>query len=252
MLRAEGISYESIRAGGAGRPPDLPRWQEDPAQSGGAAYPPVGAPPKEGFPALHRTDFYLPPGALALICGPSGSGKSTLLRILAGLLKPTTGAVYLDNTDIYQLKDAERSRLRAQRIGYVSQRPELLPDLTVLENVMLPRRLYNAAGDVRSAALTLLDRAGLIAVRDVPAEALSGGELRRVALVRALAQKPEVFLVDAPTAGLDEESAERVLSLLRQSADSGAAVLFSAQDEAAEDAADAVCRIDHGCLSEGG
>lgn len=200
------------------------------------------------FLAVKETDFTLPAGQLTEITGRSGSGKSTLLHMLAGLLTPTTGRVLLGGTDLYALDDAERSKLRNKSVGVIPQGQTALRSLTVMENVKLPCAMY---GDAVSddVALELLERVGLAALRDAWPNELSGGELRRLAIARALLRKPTVLLADEPTSNLDDENTYAVLRLMRQCADKGAAVLLVTHEREAAEYADRVLRMSDGVLA---
>ena len=200
------------------------------------------------FLAVKETSLILPAGQLTEITGRSGSGKSTLLHMLAGLLTPTTGRVLLGGTDLYALDDAERSKLRNGSIGVIPQGQTALRSLTVLENVKLPYTMY---GDEASddTTLELLERVGLAALRDAYPNELSGGELRRLAIARALLRKPRVLLADEPTSNLDDENTRAVLRLLRHCANEGAAVLLVTHERAAAEYADRVLCMSSGVLS---
>ena len=201
------------------------------------------------FLAVNETSLILPAGQLTEITGRSGSGKSTLLHMLAGLLTPTTGRVLLGSTDLYALDDAERSKLRSKSSGVIPQGQTALRSLTVLENVKLPCMMY---GDevADDTALELLECVGLAALRDAWPNELSGGELRRLAIVRALLRKPAVLLADEPTSNLDDENTRAVLRLLRQYADEGAAVLLVTHEREAAEYADRLLCMSDGILAE--
>ena len=198
--------------------------------------------------AVKPLDFSLESGELVEITGRSGSGKSTLLSMMAGMLVPTGGSICIDDTDIYSMKEEERSRLRNDRIGLIPQGHTALRSLTVLENVMLPFVLYHRETPPEDRAKELLQKVGLFDMKDERPNALSGGELRRMAVARALLMKPEVLLADEPTAGLDEENVEMVMELLRSAADEGASVLLVTHENEARKYADRVLAMDGGRL----
>ena len=198
--------------------------------------------------AVKPLDFSLESGELVEITGRSGSGKSTLLSMMAGMLVPTGGSICIDDTDIYSMKEEERSRLRNDRIGLIPQGHTALRSLTVLENVMLPFVLYHRETPPEDRAKELLQKVGLYGMKDERPNALSGGELRRMAVARALLMKPEVLLADEPTAGLDEENVELVMELLRSAADEGASVLLVTHENEARKYADRVLAMDGGRL----
>ena len=198
--------------------------------------------------AVKPLDFSLESGELVEITGRSGSGKSTLLSMMAGMLVPTGGSICIDDTDIYSMKEEERSRLRNDRIGLIPQGHTALRSLTVLENVMLPFVLYHRETPPEDRAKELLQKVGLFDMKDERPNALSGGELRRMAVARALLMKPEVLLADEPTAGLDEENVELVMELLRSAADEGASVLLVTHENEARKYADRVLAMDGGRL----
>ena len=199
------------------------------------------------FYAVEKTDFILPAGKLTEITGRSGSGKSTLLNLLAGLLKPSEGKVYLDDIDLYSLADGPRSELRNRSIGIVPQGQTGLHSLTVLENVKLPFLLYGETASDETA-LELLERFDIAPLRDAYPDELSGGEMRRLAIARALIRKPAVLLADEPTGDLDDENTRTVLSQLRRAADEGTAVLLVTHEREAADYADCVYRMEKGVL----
>jgi lipoprotein-releasing system ATP-binding protein len=165
---------------------------------------------------LSEIDLILNPGDAASITGPSGSGKSTLLYILGALEPPTSGSVRLDGTDPFQLDEKSLAAFRNERIGFVFQDHHLLPQCTVLENVLIPTLVSPGDSSVQNRATHLLDRVGLSSrIHHLPRE-LSGGEKQRVALARALIKEPRLILCDEPTGNLDHDSADSVMDLLRE------------------------------------
>jgi lipoprotein-releasing system ATP-binding protein len=155
-------------------------------------------------------------GEAAAIMGPSGAGKSTLLYIAGGLEPPTAGTVTLDGADPYQLGEKELAAFRNQKIGFVFQDHCLLPQCSVLENVLVPTLVGDAGADAPRRARELLDQVGLADRIDHRPSELSGGEKQRVALARALIRRPHLLLCDEPTGNLDEASAEMVAGLLME------------------------------------
>ena len=193
---------------------------------------------KRLFTAVHPLDIGLEERQLTVVSGHSGSGKSTLANMLAGILTPTAGHVRLDGTDLYSLRDEELSRLRNERIGLVPQGHTALRALTVLDNVLLPSILYTKDEAPADRARELLAAVGLGDLADAAPTELSGGELRRMAIARALLMDPAVVVADEPTAGLDSANATAVLTLLRDAADRGTAVLVVSHEAEAQRFAD--------------
>lgn len=200
------------------------------------------------FDAVSQVDLELAPGEFTVLMGRSGGGKSTLLNMLAGLLAPTEGRVLLEGRDLYALPDTELSQLRNARIGIVPQGQTPLHSLTVVQNVTLPYLMYRADNGVEARALDRLDSLGIRALADSYPSELSGGEMRRMAIARALVCDPAVVLADEPTSDLDDENTRIVLQALRAVADAGAAVLVATHDAEARSFADRVLRIDGGKL----
>jgi lipoprotein-releasing system ATP-binding protein len=162
---------------------------------------------------LDRSDLSLAPGDAVAIMGPSGSGKSTLLYLLGVLDTPTTGTIRLQGTDIATLNEKQAARFRNEHIGFVFQDHALLPQCTVLENVLVPT-LVAPAGPYEPRARKLLQRVGLShRLEHFPAQ-LSGGEKQRCAIARALIREPQLLLCDEPTGNLDRASAVAVADLL--------------------------------------
>jgi putative ABC transport system ATP-binding protein len=162
---------------------------------------------------LHDIDFSLEARESAAIVGASGSGKSTLLSLIAGLDVPSEGTVVLDGIDLFTLDEDARAAVRAQRVGFVFQSFQLLPNLTALENVMLPLELLGRAS-ARAEATAMLQRVGLgERLRHYP-RVLSGGEQQRVALARAFVVRPAVLLADEPTGSLDFATGDTVMALM--------------------------------------
>ncbi len=167
--------------------------------------------------ALDGVDLTIGRGEFVAIMGPSGSGKSTLLNVLGALDKPDQGSYRLGDDDVGSLDDDAASDLRNRRIGFVFQSFHLLPRLSVLENVLLPQR-YATASDPQAAqrAQALLERIGLGGrIGHLPGE-LSGGQLQRAAIARALLNEPALLLADEPTGNLDSKSARDVMALLTE------------------------------------
>jgi putative ABC transport system ATP-binding protein len=189
-------------------------------------------------------------GRAVAITGRSGSGKSTLLHLAAGIDAPTAGEVLLLGKPLGALSDGERTRLRRDHVGLVFQFFHLLPHLSALENVLVPALVAGdpaAAAEARARAL--LERVGLQDRAEEPAQKLSGGEMQRVALCRALQRRPRLLLADEPTGNLDEENGRRVLALLLGLArEEGSAVLYVTHSRDIAEAADAVWTIHSGVL----
>ena len=194
----------------------------------------------------------VPPGAFTALYGRSGSGKSTLLNLIAGLDRPTSGRVWLGETDLATLSEQDRTLLRRRRMGFVFQAFNLIPTLTVLENVRLPLDLVGRGAGADDRARDLLGRVGLDGRGAAFPDRLSGGEQQRVAIARALAHGPDLVLADEPTGNLDGATAARVLDLLTALArDEGRTLLVVTHDDALAARADAVLHLVDGRL-EGG
>jgi putative ABC transport system ATP-binding protein len=169
--------------------------------------------PEGELTLLGGIDLSIFPGEAVAVVGASGAGKSTLLSLLAGMDTPTSGRVYLDGVELSALDEDGRARVRAARVGFVFQAFHLLPNLTALENVMLPLELAGH-GNAREAAHEVLERVGLAGrLRHYPRQ-LSGGEQQRVALARAFASQPKVLFADEPTGNLDSATGQRIIELL--------------------------------------
>jgi lipoprotein-releasing system ATP-binding protein len=169
--------------------------------------------PRGALRVLSGVSFDLAPGDAAAIMGPSGSGKSSLLYILGGLEPPTSGTVTLDGKNPFQLDASGLATFRNREIGFVFQDHCLLPQCTVLENVLVPTLLAPDKGDA-SRARALIEQVGLADRIDHRPAALSGGERQRVAIARALIRSPRLLLCDEPTGNLDRAAAENVASVL--------------------------------------
>ncbi|WP_299954180.1 ABC transporter ATP-binding protein [uncultured Modestobacter sp.] len=183
--------------------------------------------------ALDDVSLEVPPGTFLAVMGPSGSGKSTLLHCAAGLDTPTSGEVLLAGTEIGRLDETRRTELRRDRIGFVFQAYNLLPALTVADNITLPLRLAGRSLDA-DWVQHLVERVGLTGrLGHRPAE-LSGGQQQRAAIARALVARPAVVFADEPTGALDLHSAAEVLDLLRELVDElGQTVVMVTHDPAA-------------------
>ena len=171
--------------------------------------------PRGTLTVLSGVSFSLAPGDAAAIMGPSGSGKSSLLYVLGALEPPTSGTVTLDGQDPFQLPAAAVAAFRNQSVGFVFQDHCLLPQCTVLENVLIPTLVASGSdGDDTERARSLIDHVGLTGRIDHRPGELSGGERQRVAVARALVRKPRLLLCDEPTGNLDRASADHIVSLL--------------------------------------
>lgn len=189
-------------------------------------------------------------GDFVVILGKSGSGKSTMLNLISGIETPTAGDVYVDEEPITRLGERRRTLFRRDNIGFVFQFFNLIPTLTVMENITLPQEL---AGVSRMAAERsargLLQRVGLAARRDTFPDRLSGGEQQRVAIARALAHDPMLLLADEPTGNLDSETGELVLRLLLElTREAGKSLIMATHSPDVVRFADKVCQIQEGKL----
>jgi putative ABC transport system ATP-binding protein len=170
---------------------------------------------KVEVPALRGVSVDVPPGEFLAIMGPSGCGKSTLLHVIGGLASPTRGRVLLDGNDLSALSDAERTRLRRHKVGFVFQRFNLLPTLSARDNIALAQHIHGDGFDPHrfDVVTTMLGLSGRLTHK--PSE-LSGGEQQRVAIARAIINEPKIVLADEPTGNLDSKSSDNVLAMLRQ------------------------------------
>lgn len=170
--------------------------------------------PRGPLTVLSDVSFSLQPGEAAAIMGPSGSGKSTLLYILGALEPPTSGTLALEGRNPFSLDAAALAAFRNEQIGFVFQDHCLLPQCSVLENVLLPTLVAHGSNGAIDRARTLIDQVGLAERADHRPAALSGGERQRAAIARALIRQPRLLLCDEPTGNLDRSTADSVASLL--------------------------------------
>ena len=197
-------------------------------------------------------DLELAAGECVVLYGRSGSGKTTLLNLVGGIDRPDAGCIEVDGTRLDTLDEEARTRFRRARIGFVHQFFNLLPTLTVYENLLLPLELNaraDAAGHARAGAL--LEEVGLAGRRDSFPDRLSGGEQQRVAVARAVIHEPRLLLADEPTGNLDSETGAVVLALLQRLARAaGHALLLATHSREAASIADRVLVFDHGQLRD--
>ena len=165
--------------------------------------------------ALDDVSFKIKRGEFVLIVGSSGSGKSTLLNMIGLLDKPTSGKVILDGKETTTLNDGQVSQYRNEKLGFVFQFANLLPDLTVLENVMLPQQIQRSSEDVRQNATDLLIKVGLEDQIHKRSNKISGGQAQRAAIARGLVNRPTIVLADEPTGNLDSVTAGKVVKLAK-------------------------------------
>ncbi|MBI2767736.1 MAG: ABC transporter ATP-binding protein [Chloroflexi bacterium] len=183
---------------------------------------------------LDNISFELQPGDTIAIMGPSGAGKTSLINCVCGIVKPTSGRIWLNDHEVTFQRASERAAIRLANVGYVFQFGELLPELSVVENVALPLRLRGVAwGDAERRALHQLDAVGLAERCSDSPDVLSGGEVQRVAIARAMVAKPSLVLADEPTGALDEDNAGRACDLIfALAANLGAAVIVGTHNPA--------------------
>ena len=196
--------------------------------------------------ALDGVDLTVESGEFVAVVGTSGSGKSTLLHMLGGLDRPTSGKVYVDGNDIFALKDDELTIFRRRRIGFVFQAYNLVPVLSVYENIVLPIELDGGTVD-KSYVDEIIHTLGLESkLLSLPSQ-LSGGQQQRVAIARALAAKPAILLADEPTGNLDSRTSQDVLALLRVTGEKfGQTIVMITHNEEIAQLAHRIVRIEDG------
>ncbi|OCG05153.1 hypothetical protein A9G15_01705 [Gilliamella apis] len=183
------------------------------------------------FSAVNNVSFSMAQTDFITIMGKSGSGKTTLLNMIAGLLTPTQGKITINGTNLFELDDKQVSAFRNQNIGYISQGSSLLPNLTALENIRLP--FYLTKRENQSSlnyALELLEKAKIGYLKDTYPANMSGGEMRRIAILRALICRPQLVIADEPTSDLDEESSAQIMALLTEIHQQGTGLLIVTHD----------------------
>lgn len=206
--------------------------------------------PAGSFLALKDIDLAIGQGEFVSVVGKSGSGKSTLLNLMGGIDRPSSGTVRVGGAAIEAMSENQLAIWRGGNVGLVFQFFQLLPTLTVLENVMLPMDFRGtlAPRERRGRALALLDRVGVAEQADKLPSALSGGQQQRVAVARALANRPPVILADEPTGNLDSATARDVLGLFRTLANEGTTVVIATHERDIESLIDRTVRLADGAV----
>ena len=204
---------------------------------------------KKRVEVLHGIDLDIHRGEKVFLCGPSGAGKTTLMYILAGLEKPEQGKVWVDGIDLYAMSRKQQASIRNQRMSYIFQNYYLMPELTALENVMVPAMI--GGKDLTDKAMESLARVGLSQRTDHPPAELSGGEQQRVAIARALVNSPQIIFADEPTGNLDSRNGEQVMdTLLSLANEDGATLVVVTHDESLAANGDRKLVIKDGAISD--
>ena len=201
--------------------------------------------------ALRKTNITIRQGDYIAIIGPSGSGKSTLMNLLGCLDKPTTGKLYIDNTDVYKLNENKLAKIRREKIGFIFQKYNLIPTLTALENVTLSMGFagVNSTTRIRKAK-KLLEMVELSHRIDHKPSELSGGEQQRVAISRALGNNPSIVLGDEPTGNVDTKSGNKIMDILENINNKGETVIVVTHDPSIAKRARRILRIQDGVVTE--
>ncbi|ETI68843.1 ABC transporter ATP-binding protein [Neobacillus vireti] len=206
------------------------------------------------FIALKETAMQVRKGEFVAIMGPSGSGKSTLLQLLGGLDQPTTGNIVVDGIDLTKLNEKERTLFRRKKVGFVFQNYQLLPMMTVGENIALSLTANNTPkNEINTIVQKLLSEVNLQDKESAFPSQLSGGQQQRVAIARALAMKPSLILADEPTGNLDQKNSEDILKLLsRLNKEEKITVVMVTHDQQAAQVADRIIVVRDGMIVEEG
>ncbi len=201
---------------------------------------------------LQKTDLDIYPGEFTIIAGPSGSGKTTLLTIMGLILRPSEGEIYIRDRKVTGCSESSLATLRLENYGFVFQLAELLPALSVMENIIVSAGIQGTAvsGNIKEKANELLSSFGLLDCMHLRPLQLSGGQKQRVAIVRALVSNPAVLLCDEPTSALDAESSQIVLdSLKKLSGDPSRAMVMVTHDPRVFPYADRLIKIENGAIA---
>lgn len=207
------------------------------------------------FYPVHEVDFTLKGGEIAVISGASGSGKTTFINMISGILEPSEGEINILGKEIYNMNDEELSHFRNENIGTIPQGQTAIHSLTIIENVLLPFTMYNKDKDTlekkRKQAEELLEKLQILELRDVMPSELSGGELRRMAVARAMIMEPSIIIADEPTSDLDDKNTEIVLNMLKELSKKGIALLIVTHDKGIVEFADIKYKMQDGILKGG-
>ncbi len=202
------------------------------------------------FDAVHDVSLEVKKGEFAAITGHSGSGKTTLFNMMAGLTAPLSGKIYIGGSEITGMKENEKAVFRSQNMGYVLQGQSLLNNFTILDNICMPAYLSSQVQEFKERALELLRQIGLEEFAGEYPANLSDGEIRRVAIVRAMLNQPKVILADEPTSNLDPENSHKVMQMLKDISRSGTTVVLSTHELEYLSYVDRVFKMNRGKMEE--
>lgn len=205
---------------------------------------------KNSFFAVKDVDFSISASDFVFIVGRSGSGKTTFLNLISGILDPTQGQAFFEDEDISSMSDTAKSFYRNESIGFVPQSLAYLPNLSVFDNVRVPFFLFNRDGDSEGRALSLLELMDIAHLKNEMPQNLSGGEIKRMLIARALMNSPKLLIADEPTANLDKETSETVMNLIKSVNKLGTAVLIVTHDSEILDENSTIYRMDAGELTK--
>lgn len=203
---------------------------------------------EKDFDAVRNVSLKVKKGEFAAIIGPSGSGKTTLFNMIAGLITPLSGKIYIDGSEITGMGEHEKALFRNQNMGYVLQGNSLLNNFTILDNICMPAYLSSDKNEFRQRALELLKQIGLEEFSNEYPSNLSGGEIRRVSIVRAMLNNPKVILADEPTSNLDAENSHKVMQMLREVSKLGTIVVLSTHELEYLSYVDVLFKMERGTL----
>lgn len=205
---------------------------------------------EKDFDAVHNVSLEINEGEFTAIIGPSGSGKTTLFNMIAGLITPLSGKIYIDGSEITGMKENEKAVFRNQNMGYVLQGNSLLNNFSILDNICMPAYLSENIYEFRQRALELLKQIGLEEFSNEYPANLSGGEIRRISIIRAMLNHPKVILADEPTSNLDPENSHKVMQMLQDISKSGTTVVLSTHELEYLSYVDRIFKMDRGILEQ--